>query len=386
MQNNFKMVAKTLFGMEDLLAKELQNLGAQEVEKGVRNVSFTGDKGFMYKANMALRTAIKILKPIKTFRVKNEEDLYQQVYKIKWEDYLKPVGSLAVDATVHSQVFTHSKFIALKTKDAIVDRFRETTGERPNVDLRFPDLKINVHIDRHFCTISLDTSGESLHKRGYKLDTNIAPINEVLAAGLIMLSGWDGQSNFMDPMCGSGTILIEAAMIACNIPPNLMRKEFAFERWQDWDVDLFETIEESLLKKTRDFHYKIIGYDKAPSAVRKAKENVKNAHLEEFITISHEDFFKTEKDGEEKLHMVFNPPYGERLEIDFEAFYKDIGDTLKQGYPNTEAWFITSNLESLKNVGLRPSRKIKVFNAKLESRFLKYEIYAGSRKGKYMNN
>lgn len=386
MQNNFKMVAKTLFGMEDLLAKELQNLGAQEVEKGVRNVSFTGDKGFMYKANMALRTAIKILKPIKTFRVKNEEDLYQQVYKIKWEDYLKPTGSLAVDATVHSQVFTHSKFIALKTKDAIVDRFRETTGERPNVDLRFPDLKINVHIDRHLCTVSLDTSGESLHKRGYKLDTNIAPINEVLAAGLIMLSGWDGQSNFMDPMCGSGTILIEAAMIACNIPPNLMRKEFAFERWQDWDVDLFETIEESLLKKTRDFHYKIIGYDKAPSAVRKAKENVKNAHLEEFITISHEDFFKTEKDGEEKLHMVFNPPYGERLEIDFEAFYKDIGDTLKQGYPNTEAWFITSNLESLKNVGLRPSRKIKVFNAKLESRFLKYEIYAGSRKGKYMNN
>lgn len=386
MQNNFKMVAKTLFGMEDLLAKELQNLGAQEVEKGVRNVSFTGDKGFMYKANMALRTAIKILKPIKTFRVKNEEDLYQQVYKIKWEDYLKPTGLLAVDATVHSQVFTHSKFIALKTKDAIVDRFRETTGERPNVDLRFPDLKINVHIDRHLCTVSLDTSGESLHKRGYKLDTNIAPINEVLAAGLIMLSGWDGQSNFMDPMCGSGTILIEAAMIACNIPPNLMRKEFAFERWQDWDVDLFETIEESLLKKTRDFHYKIIGYDKAPSAVRKAKENVKNAHLEEFITISHEDFFKTEKDGEEKLHMVFNPPYGERLEIDFEAFYKDIGDTLKQGYPNTEAWFITSNLESLKNVGLRPSRKIKVFNAKLESRFLKYEIYAGSRKGKYMNN
>lgn len=384
MQNNFKMVAKTLFGMEDLLANELKQLGAQEVEKGVRNVSFVGDKGFMYKSNMALRTAIKILKPIKTFRIRNEEDLYNQVYKLQWEDYLKPTGSLAVDATVHSQVFTHSKFIALKTKDAIVDRFREKTGERPNVDLRFPDLKINVHIDRHTCTISLDTSGESLHKRGYKIDTNIAPINEVLAAGLIMLSGWDGQSDFMDPMCGSGTILIEAAMIACNIPPNLMRKEFAFERWQDWDVDLFEKIEESLLKKTRDFHHKIIGYDKAPSAVRKAKANVSNAHLDEFITITHEDFFKTEKEGEEKLHMVFNPPYGERLEIDFDAFYKDIGDTLKQGYPNTEAWFITSNMEALKQVGLRPSRKIKVFNAKLESRLLKYEIYAGSKKGKYM--
>ena len=370
--------------MEELLAKELTQLGAQEVEKGVRSVSFVGDKGFMYKANMALRTAIKILKPIKTFHVRNEDDLYKKVYSIKWEDYIKPSGSLAVDATVHSKVFTHSKFIALKTKDAIVDRFRETTGERPNVDLRFPDLKINVHIDRNMCTISLDTSGESLHKRGYKLDTNIAPINEVLAAGLIMLSGWDGQSDFMDPMCGSGTVLIEAAMIACNIPPNLMRKEFAFERWADWDVDLFETIEESLLKKTRDFHYKIIGYDKAPSAVRKAKANVGNAHLDEFITVYHEDFFKTEKESEEKLHMVFNPPYGERLDIEMETFYKNIGDTLKQGYPNTDAWFITSNIEALKHVGLRPSRKIKVFNAKLESRLLKYEIYAGSRKGKYM--
>ena len=377
------MVAKTLFGFEDLLADELVKLGAQDVEKGVRSVSFVGDKGFMYKANMSLRTAIKILKPIKSFWIKNEEDLYKQVYKIKWEDYLKPTGTLAVDATVHSQEFTHSKFVALKTKDAIVDRFREIAGDRPNVDLRFPDLKINVHIDRNQCTISLDTSGESLHRRGYKTDTNIAPISEVLAAGLVMLTGWDGQSDFLDPMCGSGTILIEAAMIACNIPPNLMRKEFAFERWQDWDVDLFETIEESLLKKTRDFHHKIVGYDKAPSAVRKAKQNVKNAHLEEFISISHEDFFKTEKVGEEKLHIVFNPPYGERLEIDYEAFYKEIGDTLKQGYPNTDAWFITSNLEALKHVGLRPSRKIKVFNGKLESRLLKYEMYAGSKKDKY---
>lgn len=380
------MVAKTLFGFEDLLAEELLKLGAQDIEKGVRSIAFVGDKGFMYKANLALRTAIKILKPIKSFWVKNEEDLYNQIRKIKWEDYLKPTGTLAVDATVHSQTFTHSQFVALKTKDAIVDRFREISGDRPNVDLRFPDLKVNVHIDRNQCTISLDTSGESLHRRGYKTDTNIAPISEVLAAGLVMLSGWDGQSDFMDPMCGSGTLLIEAAMIACNIPPNLMRKEFAFERWQDWDVELFETIEESLLKKARDFHYKIIGYDKAPSAVRKAKQNVTNAHLDEFIAIKHEDFFKTEKVGEEKLHMLFNPPYGERLEIDMENFYKSIGDTLKQGYPDTDAWFITSNLEALKHVGLRPSRKIKVFNGKLESRLLKYEMYAGSKKGKYMTN
>ena len=377
------MDAKTLFGFEELLANELKQLGAQDVKIGVRNVSFVGDKGFMYKANLALRTAIKILKPIKTFRVLNEKDLYDQVYKMPWEKYLKPTGTLAIDSTVHSKVFTHSKYIALKTKDAIVDKFRDTTKERPNVDLRFPDLKINVHIDRQVCTISLDTSGESLHRRGYKTATNIAPINEVLAAGLVMLSGWDGQSDFMDPMCGSGTILAEAAMIACNIPPNLMRKEFAFERWQDWDVDLFETIEESLLKKTRDFHHKIIGYDKSPSAVSKAKANIKNAHLEEFITIKHEDFFKTQKAGEEKLHMVFNPPYGERLDLDMETFYKNIGDTLKQGYPNTDAWFITSNLDALKCVGLRPSRKIKVFNAKLEARLVKYEMYEGSKKAKY---
>jgi len=377
------MVAKTLFGFEELLANELSKLGAKEVKIGIRNVSFSGDKGFMYKANLGLRTAIKILKPIKTFKVFNEQDLYNQVYKMSWEDYMKPTGTLAIDATVHSTVFTHSKYIALKTKDAIVDKFRDTTGERPNVDLRFQDLKINVHIDKQLCTISLDSSGESLHKRGYKTATNIAPINEVLAAGLIMLSGWDGQSDFMDPMCGSGTILAEAAMIACNIPPNLMRKEFAFERWQDWDVELFEKIEESLLSKTRDFHHKMIGYDKSPSAVRKAQENIKNAHLDEFVTIKHEDFFKTQKAGEEHLHMVFNPPYGERLEmLNLEEFYGNIGTTLKHGYSGTNAWFITSNLEALKHIGLRPSRKIKLFNAKLEARLVKYEMYAGSKKAK----
>ena len=384
MENNFTMVAKTLFGFEDLLANELTQLGAQEVKTGVRNVSFSGDKGFMYKSNLALRTAIKILKPIETFVVTGEQDLYDKIKKMPWEDYLKPTGTLAIDATIHSELFTNSLYIAQKTKDAIVDRFRDQTGERPNVDLRFPDLKVNIHIDRQQCTVSLDSSGDSLHKRGYKTATNIAPINEVLAAGLVMLSGWDGQSDFMDPMCGSGTILIEAAMIACNIPPNLMRKEFAFERWQDWDVELFEKIEESLLSKTRDFHYKIIGYDKAPSAVVKAKENVKNAQLDDFIEIKHEDFFKTQKGGEDKLHMLFNPPYGERLNIDMEAFYKDIGDTLKQNYPGTDAWFITSNLDALKHVGLRPSRKIHLMNAKLEARLVKYVMYEGSKKGKYL--
>ena len=382
MGNNYKMVAKTLFGFEPLLAKELRNLGAIDVKEGVRSVSFFGDKGFMYKANLSLRTAIKVLKPIESFKVTSEEDLYKQVYNIKWEKYLDPNQTLAIDATVHSNLFTHSKYIALKSKDAIVDRFRNQTGQRPGIDLDYPTLRINIHIEKEYCTVSLDSSGQSLHKRGYKSATNIAPINEVLAAGMLLHSGWDGQCDFMDPMCGSGTILIEAAMIACNIPPNLNRKEFGFEKWKDWDEDLFEKIEESVMKKLRDFHFTIKGYDKAPSAVQKAKDNVDNANLSEFIRIEHEDFFKTEKQTERHLHMVFNPPYGERLNIDMPEFYKSIGDTLKQNYPGTHAWFITSNLEAIKHVGLRPSRKIKLFNGSLESKLLKYEIYEGSKKMK----
>ncbi|NAS32793.1 class I SAM-dependent RNA methyltransferase [Flavobacteriaceae bacterium R38] len=383
MGNNFDMVAKTLYGFEDLLETELNRLGAINVKKGIRSVTFQGDKGFMYKANLCLRTAIKILKPIQSFNIRNEEDLYARIYKMPWENYLTHYNTFAIDATVHSDVFTHSKYMALKTKDAIADKFRNTQGKRPNVDIKFPDLRIHIHIQKNHCTVSLDSSGNSLHKRGYKTATNIAPINEVLAAGMIMLSGWDGQCDFLDPMCGSGTIPVEAAMIACNIPPNINRKEFAFEKWPDFDEDLFDKIIESSLKKTREFHHKIYGYDKAPSAVRKAIANVKNANLSDYISIEDQNFFRSEKITEEKLHILFNPPYGERLAIDMEEFYASIGDTLKQEYPNTDAWFITSNLEALKHVGLRPSRKIKLFNGPQESKLVKYEIYSGSKKAKF---
>ncbi|WP_264558201.1 THUMP domain-containing class I SAM-dependent RNA methyltransferase [Flavobacterium sp. N2270] len=383
---NFKMVAKTLFGFEELLAKELTQLGAQKVEQGVRVVTFMGDKGFMYKANLGLRTALKILKPIKTFKAVNDVALYKGIQSIDWSDYFSAHQSFLIDTTLHSDHFNHSQYVALKSKDAIVDQFRDNQGKRPSVDKDFPDLRIHVHIDRDQVTVSLDTSGESLHRRGYKTATNIAPINEVLAAGMLMLSGWDGTSHFIDPMCGSGTILAEAAMIACNIPANINRKEFAFEKWNDWDSQLFDNILESLLKKTREFHYSITGYDKAPSAVSKAKDNIENANLAEYITIKQANFFETEKETDGPLHMVFNPPYGERLDIDMERFYREIGDTLKQGYSDTNAWFITANLDALKFVGLRPSRKIKLFNGKLEARLVKYEMYAGSKKGKYMNN
>lgn len=380
------MVAKTFFGFEEILAKELQVLGAQKVEQGTRMVSFVGDTGFMYKANLSLRTALKILKPIHHFRAVNELSLYKGIQSIDWSQYLSVHQSFVVDVTLHSDYFSHSQFAALKTKDAIVDQYRDRFGKRPNINKDFPDLRINVHIQNDQCTVSLDSSGDSLHHRGYKNATNIAPINEVLAAGMLLLSGWDGQGDFLDPMCGSGTLLAEAAMIACNIPANINRKEFAFERWNDWDNELFDQIMNSLMKKTREFHYTIKGYDKAPSAVMKAKDNIRNANLDEYVSISQANFFETEKETRGPLHMVFNPPYGERLDIEMERFYREIGDTLKQHYPGTNAWFITANIEALKFVGLKPSRKIKLFNGKLETRFVKYEMYEGSKRTKFQNN
>ena len=377
------MIAKTFFGFEEILAKELQQLGAQDITTGTRMVGFRGDKGFMYKANLSLRTALKILKPIYHFRVLNEENLYKGISGIDWSKYLNENQTFVIDSTVHSEKFNHSEFVSQKAKDAIVDQFRTRTGQRPSVEKTHPDMRINIHIDRDQCSVSLDTSGASLHHRGYRTATNIAPINEVLAAGMLMLSGWEGQGDFLDPMCGSGTLLVEAAMIACNVPANLNRKEFAFEKWPDWDADLFDMIMDSQLKKVREFHYTIKGYDKAPSAVSKAKDNIKNANLSEYITVEERNFFETQKETQGPLHMVFNPPYGERLDIHLERFYRELGDTLKQSYPGTNAWFITGNLEALKFVGLKPSRKIKLFNGSLEARLVKYEMYEGSKRAKF---
>lgn len=382
MESNFKLLAKTLYGFEPLLAKELRNLGASNVREGNRMVTFEGDGGFLYKANLCLRTALKVYKPIHRFKIQNERQFYKQLYTIDWPSIFSSDKTFAFDSTVYSEMFKNSMFVSLKAKDALVDKFRATGQQRPNVDSRNADVRINVHVQDTLCTVSLDSSGSSLHQRGYKKAVNIAPINEVLAAGLLLLSGWDGRTNFLDPMCGSGTFLIEAAMIACNIPANINREAYAFMNWNDYDQELFQKIVDSSLKKTREFHHKILGYDKAPSAARKALENVEHANLEEYISIERKDFFRTEKPTEGPLHCVFNPPYGERLNVDVSSFYSKIGDTLKKGYPGTNAWFITSNLEALKFVGLRPSRKIKVFNGKLESRLVNYEMYEGSKKAK----
>ncbi len=380
------MVATTMFGLEEVLATELKNLGAQDVSPGVRNVSFVGDKGFMYKANIALRTAIRILKPIKRFKVFDEDDLYKKIQQIEWERFMNVDSTFAIGAVVNSKNFTtNSHYISLKSKDAIADYFRHKYHKRPNVDVKHPDLKIHVHVQKDLCSISLDSSGDSLHKRGYRNLTNIAPINEVLAAGLVLLSGYTGDCNFIDPMCGSGTILIEAAMIANNIPANINRKEFGFENWEDYDEDLYFKIQESLLKKIRSSHFKIMGFDKAPSAVRKAKENVENANLSEFIGVHHVNFFNSVKEVFGKTTILFNPPYGERLDIDINEFYKKIGDTLKNGYPDSTVWFITSNKEAIKNVGLRTSKRLPLKNGDLDCVYVRYDIYEGSKKAKKLN-
>ena len=380
MGTNFLMLAKTFYGFEQLLENELKQLGAQDVVVGNRIVHFKGDKGFMYKANLCLRTALKILVPIHTCTVATEADLYKAAYNFQWNKYFSVQHTFSIDSVVFGELFTHSLYETQKVKDAIADQFRAAVGSRPSVDLKSPDVRINVHIDRNQCTFSLDSSGPSLHLRGYRSATNIAPLNEVLAAGLIQLSNWDTRTDFLDPMCGSGTLLIEAAMLSCNIPANINRPAFAFEKWTDWDEDLYLTIEEAQLNKIQGLSGTISGFDKAPSAVKKAQDNIRNANLEDFISVGKNNFFYSGKTSDDPLHLLTNPPYGERLAGDITALYKQFGDTLKQKYTNTQAWMITSNLEAVKHLGLRPSRKIKLFNGKLEARLMHYAIYSGSKK------
>ena len=381
MGQNFKMIAKTFYGFEDILSEELLALGAQKINKGNRNVSFYGDKGFLYKSNLSLRTALKILKPVCEFRFKDINEYYDNIYSFKWEDYIGPTSSFLINSVVfHSNVFNNSKFTSLKAKDAIVDRFRDKFKKRPSINSFNPELRIEIHVNRNTCTISLDSSGESLHKRGYKKYNSAAPLNEVLAAGIVLMSKWDKKSDLLDPMCGTGTFLIEAAMIAKNIAPNLNRLSFAFEKWKDWDSKLFEIIEESVRSKEIDFDYKFYGFDISNSMVKKAQKNIEVAEIDIDIEIVKKDFFNSKKTDEDKLHILINPPYDKRISTDVNVLYKKIGDTLKNNYLYSDVWIITANLEAIKSIGLRSNNKIKLYNSNLESRLLNYAIYPGTKK------
>lgn len=379
MEPEFELIAKTFQGLEEVLATELKNLGAHNVAIGRRMVSFTGNKEMMYRANFCLRTAIRILKPIKHFKAKDADEVYEAVKSVEWDRYIDLQTTFSVDSVVYSQEFRHSKFVAYKVKDAIVDYFREKTGQRPNIRVTNPDLKLNIHISEDLCTLSLDSSGESLHHRGYRVATVEAPINEVLAAGLIMLTGWKGECDLIDPMCGSGTIPIEAALIARNIAPGIFRREFAFERWKDFDRTLLDNIYNNDSQE-RPFEHKIYGYDLNASAVAAAEANAKSAHVTDAVTLQQQNFQKFTQPAEKSI-IIMNPPYGERIASpDLLGLYRTIGERLKHQFTGGEAWIISYREECFDQIGLKPSIKIPLFNGSLDCQFHKYQIFDGKLK------
>ena len=379
MSEQFEMIAKTFQGLEEILAEELTTLGANDIQIGRRMVSFIGDKRMMYKANFCLRTAIRILKPIKNFTAKDADEVYNQIQAIPWEEYLDVNKTFAIDAVVFSEEFRHSKFVSYKVKDAIVDYFREKTGKRPSVRINNPDVLLNIHIAHTTCTLSLDSSGESLHRRGYRQEQVEAPLNEVLAAGMVLMTGWRGECDLIDPMCGSGTIPIEAALIARNIAPGVFRKGFAFEKWVDFDSEMFDEIYNDDSQE-REFTHKIYGYDNNPKANEIATHNIKAAGVSKDVTLKLQPFQQFEQ-PQEKSIIVMNPPYGERISTnDLLGLYQMIGERLKHAFVGNEAWVLSYREECFDQIGLKPSKKVPLFNGALECEFRKYEIFDGKYK------
>ena len=376
MEQEFELIAKTFMGLEPVLAKELTQLGANNVQIGRRMVSFTGDKEMMYRSNFQLRTAIRILKPICHFKARSAEDVYDKVQAVEWDKILCEKNTFSVDSVVYSEEFRNSRFVTYKVKDAIVDWFREKTGVRPNISVSNPDIRLNIHIAEDKATLSLDSSGESLHRRGYRQESVSAPLNEVLAAGMILMTGWSGETDFIDPMCGSGTLPIEAALIARNISPGVFRKEFAFEKWNDFDKDLLDRIynDDSLEK---EFNHHVYGYDVDMKSVNTALFNVRAAGLTQDITIEQQDF-KDFKKPEDKSIIVMNPPYGERISTpNLLGTYKMIGERLKHEFSGNDAWILSYREECFEQIGLKPSIKIPLYNGSLECEFRKYALFDG---------
>lgn len=376
MENTFSMVAKTFKGLEPVLRDELLSLGAENVEMGTRMVSFEGDLELMYRANLCLRTALRILKPIEKFTANDPDELYDIVRDIAWEKYMTPQTTFAIDTTVNSEDFNHSRFVTYRVKDGIVDHFRDLQGERPSIRVTGYDLLFNVHIDGDRVTISLDSSGEPLSKRGYREEQTEAPINEVLAAGIILTTGWRGESDFADPMCGSGTFLIEAALIAANINPGIYRKGFAFEKWPDFDADLFETLYNDDSAE-RPFDFKIMGGDIDPEAVAIARKNIKNAQVDDMVTVELKAMADWTDNPEEGC-LVMNPPYNHRLkQEDMTEMFRGIGNNLKRNFSGWNAWIIGPDTEDFDNIGLKPSLKIPLLNGSLECSLREYVLFNG---------
>lgn len=379
-EGDFEMKVTTFFGHEEVLARELQTLGGKNVEPFKRGVSVVGDLGFMYKANLCLHTALKVIVPIARFKAESETELYDKIRSIAWEEFISLTDTLMVESVTNSETFSHSLFVSQKVKDGIVDRFRERTGRRPDVDLLRPSFRLYVHIYRNEVTLNLDSSGDPLYKRGYRADINEAPMKEVLAAGLVKLSGWEPHLQLIDGMCGAATIAIEAALWANRIPPGYYRNDFGFMKWKNFDEKLYDTIYESSLGRIKNDPAEIVANDIDAATVRKAKGNVRNAKVDDVVTCTNQSFFDinpTRRGGV----VILNPPYGERLPVhEIEKLYAEIGNKLKRDFGGYNAWIITSSPEAIKSIGLRPSRKIQVYNGALECRYLKFELYAGSKK------
>lgn len=380
LSESFPLIATTLFGLEEVLAAELQTLGAQDISVLNRAVSFSGDTALMYKANLCLRTALRVLVPIHEFQADNDLALYQHVQAFDWASVMSNHHTFAIHAAVSSPHFPHSQYAALKTKDAIVDQFRTNTGKRPSVDIQNPHISINLHISGTAVSLALDSSGESLHRRGYRGQSHRAPLNEVLAAGLILLAEWNGEGNFVDPMCGSGTIPIEAALIATNTPPGIFRRNFGFRSWRDYDHPLWQKVKNEARRQQKPFTGKIEGSDIDNRNLDIARECVHQAGMDKIVSLSQQDFL-TRTAPDNGGIMMINPPYGERLEHeDIEGFYKNIGDRMKKAWPGYKVWIVSSNHAAMKSVGLRPDKKLHVYNGALACKFHCYNIFEGSRK------
>lgn len=375
-----KFIAKTLYGLEDVLAAELTILGASEVRKVNRGVLFSGSKELMYRVNYCSRTSLSILHSIENFRIASKDDLYRKTSEIDWSSLMDAESTFSVVPVVNSSLFTHTGYPALIAKDAIADYFRKKTGKRPSVDTIDPDIIINLHISGDHADISIDSSGMPLFKRGYRTGQPLAPLNEVLAAGILLMSGWDASAPLTDPMCGSGTIPAEAGLIACRVPPGKFRKEFGFMKWKDFDNTLFLKVREQNDSMIRKSPVRISGSDISEQAVRQALNNIRNAGLTASVTIEVADF-RDLRPAEGPGFLFINPPYGERLRPDdLNDMYSMIGTTLKHSFTGHKAWIITPGKELLANIGLKPRSKQILFNGSLECILAEFELYPGTKK------